>query len=87
MSPSSRTTASKQTMQKYIVMTTVEFPLEKPKQSFADFSENKFSINFKRLTGLKITLVKQFTYPKGWAWLFPLCLIILSCPRGRHFKG
>ena len=32
-------------------------------------------------------MIKQFTYPKGWAWLFPLCLIILSCPRGRHFKG
>ena len=55
MSPSSRTTASKQTIQKYIVMTTVEFRLEKLELSFADFSENKFPINFKRLIGLKIT--------------------------------
>ena len=37
----------------------------------ADLQGNQFPINFKRLIGLKITLVK-FTYPKGWTGRFLL---------------
>ena len=44
---------------------------------FADLSRNKLPINFKRLTGLKITLVK-FTYPKYKSGRFPLHPITLD---------
>ena len=60
---SPRATALKQTMQNF-VMATVGFSLDNTEQTFADLSRGQLPINFKRLIGLKITLVK-FTYPKG----------------------
>ena len=42
-----------------------------------DLSRNQLPINFKRLIGLKITLVK-FKYPKGLTGHFPICPMILS---------
>ena len=39
-------------------MVTVEFSLDNIEWKFADLSENQLQINFKRLIGLKITLVK-----------------------------
>ena len=42
-----------------------------------DLSGKQLPIDFKRLIGLKITLVK-FTYSKGLTGRFPICPIILS---------
>ena len=64
-------TASKQTMQNIVLATHNEpehnvplFSLDNTEQKFANLFGNQLPINFKRLIGLKIALVK-FTYPKG----------------------
>ena len=54
-------TASKQTMQNIVKVTDV-FSHDKTEKKFEDLFGNRLPINFKRLIGLKITLV-NFTYP------------------------
>ena len=51
--------------------------LTKTKFRFTDLSGNQFPINFKRLIGLKITLMK-FTYLQGATGCLCLCPINLS---------
>ena len=58
----------------------VEFSLDNTEYKFADHSRNQLLINFKRLIGLKITLVK-FKYPEGETGrctLYPLSSLSVS---------
>ena len=76
MSSTLRATASDKTMQN-IVLATAELCLDKTEWKFVDLAGNQLPLNYKRLIGLKITLLKC-TNPKGSAGRLLLCLVILS---------
>ena len=65
------TTYREYTMPHYSLLTTMN------KKSSTRLCGNHLSFDFKRLIGLKITLVK-YTYPKGETGRGSLCSIILS---------
>ena len=48
-----------------LLVVTIEFYVKTTDQKFADLSENQPPINFKRLIGLKIFLVKYPSVPRG----------------------